>query len=593
MSPFFSFGLRLLLTAALVTCAGYPLPAQQDFSTAPAPEPAESSAAVIRKSVRRVIVDVVVTDSSGKPVRGLTREDFAVEEDGKPQRLLSFDVHDDVHDFEGAAEVPPVLPRLPPNTFMNVPTAQERGPLYVILYDMLNMRIDDQALARGQLLNFIAAKPPGARFAVFVLSDGLRLIQGFTADQTQLFAAMDPKTPRPHVPKQFLYGDNFGVGEVNVIVSAFTEISHFLYGLPGRKNVIWITGSLSTAILPTGNPGIEAADYSDEIKKAIDAMARSQVAVYPVDVRGVVIPHGPGGAVADLGASLATIDSVHLAASYATEDDIADATGGRAFYSSNDLKEALTKATETGAEYYTLSYAPSNQKYDGRIRKIHVEVSRHGYHLSYRHSYYGGDLNSPRHGSSQASDPEQQTAPRAGIDSLLANIQHGAPLAHELLFRAHIQRLGSPAKATPAQISNLEKQLAYFGVRPRNRRTKAVPSVELQAYAIDLAVLVQPHPAAEGLRRPALEFAAVFYDAEGQMLSGAVQSAIEETSLAREQANSRPVFRAQQQINAPLNATSIRIAVRDVSTDHVGAMEVTLPLAPEPEVEAIAPAQPG
>ena len=272
--------------------------------------------------MHRVILDVVVTDANEKPVRGLTRDDFAVAEDGKPQHVLSFDVHD----FEAPPEMPPSMSALPPNTYMNVPTAPERGPLYVVLYDMVNMNMDDQGTARKQLLSFITNKPAGTRFAIFVLSDGLRLIQGFTADQRLLFAAVDPKSPRPHVPKIFLYGDNYGRGNIGLIRWAFTEVAHFLDALPGRKNVIWFTGSLSASFLPGVNPNAdsntgsnvasgvassaasnsasitastaasnagsytEGTNYSDDLKKAIDAMARSQVAVYPVDVRGVVNP---------------------------------------------------------------------------------------------------------------------------------------------------------------------------------------------------------------------------------------------------------------------------------------------------------------
>jgi VWFA-related protein len=577
---------RLLLTAALVSCAGYLLPAQQSASPAQGQQQVESSDVVIRKSVRRVIVDVVVTDSNGKPVHGLTRGDFSVAEDGKPQRVLSFDVHD----FEAASDLSPA-PSLPANTFMNVPTKQERGPLYVILFDMLNMKVEDQATARLQLLRFIRDKPEGARFAIFVLSDGLRLIQGFTADQVQLFAAMDPRTPRPHVPKLFLYADNFGVGEVSVIASAFTTIARFLDGLPGRKNVIWVTGSLSSSILPTADSEAEAVTYSDEIKQAVDAMARSQVAVYPVDVRGVMTTHvgtspgmGSGGA-----AMMTKSDSSVLEASYATEEEVAHATGGHAFYSSNDLKELLTQATETGSEYYTLSYSPTNQNYDGRMRKIGVELSQRGYRLSYRRSYYA-DTDSLRRGKGHAVGPE--AAPRKPLDSLIVNMQHGAPLAHDLLFRAHIQRVGSPAKATSAQMSNLEKQLAFFGARPKNGRARATP-VPLQTYAIDFAVMVQRPNGADGPQQTPLEFAAVFYDAEGQMLSATVQSALAGATTGQNGTSEKPVYYAQQQIDAPLNAASIRIVVRDASTDRVGAMEVTLPLAPEPQVQASAPEHAG
>jgi VWFA-related protein len=556
---------------------------------------------IIKENVRRVIVDVVVTDGSGRPVRGLTRDDFSIAEDGKPQRVLTFDVHD----FEAMPESSPLHPTaLPPNTFVNVPETPERGPLYVILYDMVNMGMDDQGAARKQLLKFISGKPPGVRFAIFVLSDGLRLVQGFTDDPYALFAAMDPKSPRPHVPKMFLYGDNFGVGEVNVIVSAFSQVAHYLNGLPGRKNLIWVTGSLATSILPTADPNTGAVSYGDELKEAISAMARSQVAVYPVDVRGVVIPHPPGVTATDRGALMTSVDTAHVNASYATEDELAIATGGHAFYSSNSLTEALAEATEAGGNYYTLSYAPSNEKYDGQIRKIRVELAKRGCQLAYRRAYFGdpvgGDRDAAsRHKSNVASDSAQR-AERKLEDSLFVNLRHGAPMAHQIVFKAHVYPLGAPAKGTPEQMASLAQASSWAAGRSRPAKAKSLPAVPLQAYVVEYALPAQQLKAespAGGGQRLLLELAAEAFDADGQMLVGKVDHARETVSESPwnvgegspAAAGESAFYRAQQQIAVPLSATSIRLAVKDVSTDRVGTMEVTLPLAPEARTQAASP----
>jgi len=596
---------RLLASAASLVFAQLiftPLvSAQQEASSAPAPQKSEAGGMVIKENVRRVIVDVVVTDANGRPVRGLARDDFSVAEDGKPQRVLSFDVHD----FDATPESSPLQPTsLPPNTFVNVPETPERGPLYVILYDMVNMGMDDQGAARKQLLKFISGKPPGVRFAIFVLSDGLRLVQGFTDDPYALFAAMDPKSPRPHVPKVFLYGDNFGVGEVNVIVSAFSQIAHYLNGLPGRKNLLWVTGSLATSILPTADPNTGAVSYGDELKEAISAMALSQVAVYPVDVRGVVIPHPPGVTATDRGALMTSVDTAHIYASYATEDELAIATGGHAFYSNNSLTEALAEATEAGGNYYTLSYAPSNEKYDGQIRKIRVELAKRGYHLAYRRAYFGdpvgGDRDATsRHRNKVASDAAQR-ADRKLEDSLFVNLRHGAPMAHQIVFKAHVYPLGAPAKGTREQMASLAQSSSWAGGKSRPAKAKSLPAVPLQAYVVEYALPAQQLKAespADGGQRFLLELAAEAFDADGQMLVGKVDHARETVSESpwnvgegNPAASGEPIFyRAQQKIAIPLNATSIRIAVKDVTTDRVGTMEVTLPLAPEARTQAVSP----
>src|SRR5882762_4462338 len=99
------------------------------------PSQAQTTDLVLKKTVRRVIVDVVVSDSNDKPVSGLTAKDFVVKEDRAPQQILTFDIHT----LNTAAEPIPKLPPLPPNTFLNLPPRAEQGPLYVILYDMVNM----------------------------------------------------------------------------------------------------------------------------------------------------------------------------------------------------------------------------------------------------------------------------------------------------------------------------------------------------------------------------------------------------------------------------------------------------------------------
>ena len=167
----------------------------------------------IKANVRRVVVDVVVTDSQGNPKRGLTEKDFSVKEDGTPQRILSFDPHAD-DAWTG------LLPaNVPPNTFINLPKQAEQGPLYVLFYDMVNTGDDAligadysaNIIARQQLIKFINSKSAGTRFALIVLSDGLHLVQGFTNDKQLLLTALDPEGHTPHMPKVFLYSANYGI----------------------------------------------------------------------------------------------------------------------------------------------------------------------------------------------------------------------------------------------------------------------------------------------------------------------------------------------------------------------------------------------
>ncbi len=608
--------MRILLSVILGLCSFQCAVAQQDPAlTAPA------SNMVIKKTVRRVVVDVVVTDSGGNPVRGLTEKDFSLKEDGTPQQILSFDVHDWAAEY-----APPKLPHLPPNTYLDLPATPERGPLYVLLYDLVNTEMDDQATARKELLDFIEKKPEGTRFAIFVLSDELRLVQGFTDDRKELFDVLDPHSPKPHVPRVFLMGRNSGRGDVRLMVSVLDDIANFLDGLAGRKNLIWFSGAFPLTLFPSDDDG---QTYRDEIKDTLNTMARGQVAIYPVDVRGVVVtnyyaPSGatPGGGVytdsrsgdrstgsagsppvasgpGSAGAPPATNGSSGNAApgpgysllnsSYATQDEIAFETGGHAFHSNNGLKESLSQITEMGANYYTLSYSPTNEYYTGKLRTINVELAHRGYRLSYRRAYYGDDPGSShKHTSYKASNSAPSGEPSASQpgELLYANMQHGAPQAHEVFFSVHIHPVAPAATATQAQLNYFADQPAFAA---KHHKDKQLAPFQIQPYIADFFVPTrqfrQHSSSGEGA---ALEFTTVAYDADGIILNSIVQMAADPASVAEQSTPQHTGYHVLQNIDVPAKTASIRVGVRDTASDHIGTLEVTLPLAQEPATQAAA-----
>jgi VWFA-related protein len=624
MTAMHSTRFATLFAGAVVLFLPGLLGAQQDNPSTPGNQttPPGYSTTVFKANVRRVIVDVVVTDASGKAVSGLTKQDFSVAEDGEQQQILSFDANG----FKpGMDYMPPNLPPEPPNTFVNLPKTPEKGPLYVFLFDLVNMdnqdqmeltvnQHADQMFARQQLVKFIESKPEGSRFAIFVRSDGLHLIQGFTSDKQQLLAAIDPHHPGPHIPQVFLMGQNWDRGDTQSALAVLRYIAEYLDGLPGRKNLIWFSGGFPLYLFPTDE---DVPDYAEKVRATLDLVARDQIAIYPVDVRGVVVVNwhatdaDPGGA-ADSGgqfsarntgspsassgssqssggaaASLNSGGGVSiLARSYMAEDEIAQATGGRAFYSNNDLAGALTDATETGQSYYSLTYAPSNPEYNGRLRRIKVELDKKGYKLAYRQAYFGSDTDAPpQMNKANKATAAATTAPARKLgDTLYANMEHGAPIAHQLVFGAHLRTIGVAAMGTPEQMAELATQPGYFKVRHNNKPAKPLPPIKLQHYAIDYTVMAhQLQLDGEPLN---LELAVAAYDADGKMLNALVNNGASGTNTTSAQPAPKS-YRAEQQLNVPLDAAWIRVAIRDANTDRIGAMEIKLPLAPENEAAAI------
>ena len=298
----------------------------------------------------------------------------------------------------------------------------------------------------------------------------------------------------------------------------------------------------------------------------------------------------PAGASASGGVGINT-----LLGGYAAADEIAKLTGGRAFYSTNDVTTAIEKATADGASYYTLSYSPSNRAYDDKRHAIRVAIEERGYSLAYRRAYYSLDPNAVQPGLKVASKAPAVGAglqpvvtptasvdatPRKVGDSLSANMQHGAPIAHGLLFGAHVQMVGDPAMATPEQMAALSDEPSLFTKRRRNAVAKPRTPVKLQRYLIRYTVLAKAlkgsADAADG--GPNLELAAAAYDKEGVLLNGRVMVATREGADA---APEKPSYRVEQELLVPAGAISIRIAMHDRNTDRIGAMEIGLPLAAE------------
>lgn len=565
----------------------------------------------IKARVRQVLLDVVVTDSNNRPVTGLHQQDFSVLEDGRPQHILSLEAHTASNARQPSSE-PPKLPDLPPNTFLSFSPVNDNLCLNILLYDVLNTPIDDQPFAHKEIVKFLKSKPAGSRFAIFLLSNKLHLLQGFTDDENQLISAMNRKQTRPEstplspapatepTPSEFLSDSGvvpnyagpqamidrlgnlesmasvyFLARRVETTLGAFVEISRFVSGLPGRKNLIWLSGSFPAGVLPGGtatDPFAATANYTSEIREAVDRLTLSQVAVYPVDIRGLIIDPVYSAANSRTFRAQGAMDRAsakfigELTAEHDAMDEIAQGSGGHAFYNTNGLERAVASATEDGANYYTLSYSPANTKFDGSLRKIRVNLAQKGWHLSYRRSYFADDENAL-----------QGKAAEAPLDLIDATMQRGAPLARELIVEAHVTAEGAPALATPDLIDQLSRMPAFAS-------QKKWDTVRIQRYGIDYALLGKQLTfivSADGVRHCNLAFLFAAYDADGNLMLGTRTSVDETLSPKLVEQVRGGAYRARQGVDIPTQAAWLRLAVRDAVGNRIGSLEIPLPLAAE------------
>jgi VWFA-related protein len=588
----------------------------------------------LKVSVQRVILDITVTDAKGKPVTGLTQSDFHIAEDGTPQSIRSFEVHT-------AEPQPPVtLPKLPTNTFSNFSSAPTGGPVTVILYDLLNTPQDGQLYAHQQLLDFLKKRGNSGQVAVFVLTDKLHMLQGFTEDDDKLIAALNLQKAKGYrsgllqssgeaTQASDMLGEtasnaaataagqtdvtfetvsnmlkNMQVEEssylldrrVDLTAEALQEIARFLIGLPGRKNLIWLSGSFPEGIIPnagvngqdpqTGREEFEATrNYSSDIVAATDLLNASHIAVYPVDVRGLQVNpvfSAANKSSVQVGGGSPNGFFQSQTAEHSTMDTIADNTGGRAFYNTNGLKDAVAEAIEESSIYYAISYSPTNHTFDGKLRKIKVALNQPGYHLAYRRAYFADNLDQVAH--------DQQESPH---DPLAIALQHGAPAAHQLFFEAHIFPQGQPVQATPEQMTELVRYEAMATKNQKRLARELKTPTMLQRYVVSYGLLPRQLDLRRGpddKLRGNLEFAAVSYNLDGQTLFGQRTNIQDVIKPERYALMLESGYHMLQAIQVPTDARSVRLAVRDLSNGQMGSLEIPLPVAAEPDATILPPA---
>jgi VWFA-related protein len=609
----------------------------------PTPQKTTADPAIptFRASAKTVVVDVVVTDSKGHPVKDLSEKDFQILEDGKPQRVNYF------HEYKGYLTPikEPLQPatQLPPNIFANNQLAHEDEPVTVLLLDLLNTPPEAQYFAREQLIQFLKDKPKGSQFALCTLANGLRLIQGFTTDEQLLIAtAMGKKGAVRYAPIQernvglemgrkmqqdiaaFDPSKQFAVQmfqeaeaeeraqeldrRVFVTVDGFAQLARYLSGVPGRKNVVWLSASFPLGIFPNNelfNAFNETRDYSELMRKTANLLADSHVAVYPVDVRGLMTgsafaaasilsqsapapgslaPTGGQNNPAMLANTSANVPAPNplMQATHesleqqvgdqSTMDQIASDTGGKAFYNTNGIKEAIQTAVEQGSEYYMLSYTPTNRNYDGKLRKIKVTLASKGHHLAYRHGYFADD-------PFAALKQEKAALSR---DVGMAAMQHGSPQAHQILFATRVVPVGKPTKVDPA------KQTSAQG-----KKKKGPLFTEVQHYAVDYAIAgSQLQFSLEGeVHHGAFNFMASSFDDDGKALSRIASRTTADLKSSSYQDVMVGGFRLHQEFDVPTNAVSLRLGVEDELNRKLGTVEIPLPVPPAPNEPTTAKAR--
>ncbi len=561
---------------------------------------------VFKAKARLVLVDVVVTNGKGDPVSGLKKQDFEVMEDGKPQTIAMFEEH------RGAAPQQIKLPPMPPNVYTNFPVVQAADSLNVILLDALNTPASDQTYVHSEMLKYVKKLSPQTRVAVFTLGSRLRMLQGVTTDSRQLLAVLNSTKagPRPSplrastvesdanqsrtdflaaeslgpassadqtsaqsavdpvsATKQFLSDTaNFQTGmRTQMTLDAMQQLARYLADIPGRKNVIWFSGSFPAGILADpdlADPFSGAVNFQEEIRRTTDLMTTAQVALYPIAAEGLTSDLAfqvDNRQIGEKRGSIAAMDTMQrsqeaardLDFSHASMLQLAKETGGQAFFNSNGLNDAFARVVNNGSRYYSLAYSPTNAAMDGKYRHILIKLASGKESLSYRRGYFADDLHAVlASGQKPNSDP------------LLPLIGRNLPDYSQIVYKILVQ----PTTPQPAA------DAPHIGSNPDLKGP-------FTRYGVDFAVSVddlQTTSAADGTHQGSIEVMLVAYDAEGKPLNQ-VANRSELRIPAKDFANVRKGgLQIHKEIDMPQGSAFLRTGIYDFNAATVGTLGVPL-----------------
>lgn len=377
-------------------------------------------------STRLIQVNVIVHDKKGDPALGITKDQFTLFDQGAPQRIVFFsDQCSSKQPGQPAAVAVRQAALGGANIFSNRPEegAAAPGSVTGILFDSLNTDFLDSGFARARVEKFLKGIQPGDRVALYGLSTKLLVLHDFTGDAEALVQALEKfkasENPETSASKFKESNISPGAGGVNVdgiindmnqkrydlfmgarvqaTAAALEAVAKHLAGLPGRKNLVWVSGSFPMNIgifqrrLPGTRPEKEA--FSKEVEAAARALSGANVAIYPVDARGLTTLGGVFNAATTPKLGAIQLQNHTRLPEFApirdvgTMQTLADATGGRVFENTNDIEGAVRSAIDDSRCTYVLGYYPDHNKWDGNFREIKLQLKRSGLETRYRRGY--------------------------------------------------------------------------------------------------------------------------------------------------------------------------------------------------------------
>src|SRR5579864_806694 len=406
------------LVAAPISAQGsrpqvIPVNPRQGPAAPPTNKPVPGGKATIRSTVNLVEIDVQVTNRDGKPVKGLTQEQFSVTEDGKPQKISTFE-YNDIERVETAGkgeEAPITVPLGTVTAPEEIKSVVRDHRMIVMFFDLTSLQAEDLLRSTRAAQKYLQEQmTPADLVAVVAFGNTLKIVANFTNDRELLKQSVDALVPGHEAAlaqladaataangetavtedtgAAFTADDTeFNIFNTDRKLAAVEALCEVLEGIPGKKSIIQFT----SGITQTGE------ENRSELIAATNSANRSNVSIYSVDSRGLLTatPGGDASTGASGGNAMFTGATV-VSQSQSRQDSrdtlatLAGDTGGRTFFDTGDFGKVFQSVQNDTSGYYLVGYYSANAATDGSWRRVHVKIDNlpGGAHVRAREGYY-------------------------------------------------------------------------------------------------------------------------------------------------------------------------------------------------------------